>query len=153
MHDSFGIQPTAYKAGRYGFGPATARLLEDEGFLVDTSLMPRTRYTELGGPDFARFDYGPFWFGSRRLLELPVTRALTGWLGGVMPGVYGRGGKQAVPSLARAGPAGTRWLAGTHHFITGGFRSGCHVAVDPRPAETGRTYLHLELPQSFAGAG
>ena len=104
VRDSFGIQPTAYKAGRYGFGPATARLLEDEGFLVDTSLIPRTRYTELGGPDFASFDYGPFWFGAgRRLLELPVTRALAGRLAGAAPEVYGLAERKPFRHLHIAG--------------------------------------------------
>lgn len=104
IRDSFGAQPTAYKAGRYGFGPATAGLLEDEGFLVDTSLIPRTRYTDAGGPDFAAFDYGPFWFGAkRRLLELPVTRALTGLLAGVAPGLYDRTQRKPFRSLRAPG--------------------------------------------------
>jgi phosphatidylinositol alpha-1,6-mannosyltransferase len=99
-----------YKAGRYGFGHSTAALLEDEGFLVDTSLIPRTRYTPVGGPDFSNFDYGPFWFGARRrLLELPVTRALTGLLAGAMPSLYGIAERRpwrqlrAPGLLARAG--------------------------------------------------
>jgi phosphatidylinositol alpha-1,6-mannosyltransferase len=87
--DSFGLRPTAYKAGRYGLGPNTAALLEEEGFMVDTSLIPRTSYAELGGPNFSDFDYRPFWFGNRRrLLELPVTRALTGLLARRMPSLY-----------------------------------------------------------------
>lgn len=107
---SFDVQPTVYKAGRYGLGPSTAGLLEDEGFLVDTSLIPRTCYTEAGGPDFSAFDYGPFWFGARRrLLELPVTRAFTGLLAGAMPGIYGVAEQKPLRSmrapglLARAG--------------------------------------------------
>ncbi len=89
VRDTFNVQPTVYKAGRYGLGPSTAGLLEDEGFLVDTSLIPRTRYTEAGGPDYSAFDYGPFWFGARRrLLELPVTRALTGLMADRMPSIY-----------------------------------------------------------------
>lgn len=77
--DAFGAQPTVYKAGRYGFGPNTSDLLEEEGYLVDTSLMPRSRYSHFGGPDFTGYDYGLFWFGRRRrLLELPVTRSLIG---------------------------------------------------------------------------
>jgi phosphatidylinositol alpha-1,6-mannosyltransferase len=110
VRDSFGVQPTAYKAGRYGLGPATADLLEDEGFLVDTSLIPRTRYTDSGGPDYAAYDYGPFWFGNkRRILELPVTRALTGLLATCAPSVYGIAERKPlrrfrVPGmLARAG--------------------------------------------------
>ena len=110
VRDSFNVQPTVYKAGRYGFGPSTAGLLEDEGFLVDTSLIPRTRYIEAGGPDFSSFDYGPFWFGARRrLLELPVTRAFTGLLAGAMPGIYGIAERRPLRAmrapglLARAG--------------------------------------------------
>jgi phosphatidylinositol alpha-1,6-mannosyltransferase len=104
VRDTFNIQPTVYKAGRYGLGPSTAGLLEDEGFLVDTSLIPRTRYTEAGGPDFSAFDYGPFWFGARRrLLELPVTRALTGLIAAGMPSVYGVVERKPFRSLRIAG--------------------------------------------------
>ncbi|WP_158932535.1 glycosyltransferase [Acidisphaera sp. S103] len=104
VRDSFNVQPTVYKAGRYGFGPSTATLLDDEGFLVDTSLIPRTRYTRAGGPDFSAFDYGPFWFGARRrLLELPVTRALTGLMANGMPSVYGLAERNPFRSLRAAG--------------------------------------------------
>ena len=89
IESAFGKSPTVYKAGRYGFGPHTARLIEEAGFLVDTSLIPRTSYAQAGGPDFARFDYKPFWFGdNRRMLELPVTRALTGLLSRHAPALY-----------------------------------------------------------------
>jgi phosphatidylinositol alpha-1,6-mannosyltransferase len=104
VREGFNLQPTVYKAGRYGLGPSTAALLEDEGFLVDTSLIPRTRYTEAGGPDFSAFDYGPFWFGARRrLLELPVTRAFTGLMADSMPGVYGVAERKPFRSLRAAG--------------------------------------------------
>jgi phosphatidylinositol alpha-1,6-mannosyltransferase len=104
VRDSFDVQPTVYKAGRYGFGPSTASLLEDEGFLVDTSLIPRTRYTQAGGPDFSGFDYGPFWFGARRrLLELPVTRALTGLMADAAPSLYGMAERAPFRSLRAAG--------------------------------------------------
>jgi phosphatidylinositol alpha-1,6-mannosyltransferase len=104
VRDSFNVQPTVYKAGRYGLGPSTAALLEDEGFLVDTSLIPRTRYTAAGGPDFSTFDYGPFWFGARRrLLELPVTRALTGLLANRMPWVYDLAERKPFHTLRAAG--------------------------------------------------
>jgi phosphatidylinositol alpha-1,6-mannosyltransferase len=87
--ETFGIQPVTYKAGRYGFGSNTAALLEQEGYQIDTSLMPRTSYAPEGGPDFHAFDCTPFWFGgSTRLLELPVTRALIGRLAGICPSLY-----------------------------------------------------------------
>lgn len=104
VRQNFDVQPTVYKAGRYGLGPSTSDLLEAEGFQVDTSLIPRTRYTEAGGPDFSAFDYGPFWFGARRrLLELPVTRAFSGVLAGAMPGLYGVAEHKRLRSLRGPG--------------------------------------------------
>jgi phosphatidylinositol alpha-1,6-mannosyltransferase len=104
VRNSFNVQPTVYKAGRYGLGSSTASLLEDEGFLVDTSLIPRTRYTDAGGPDFSTFDYGPFWFGAhRRLLELPVTRALTGLLADRKPSIYGMAEQKPFRAIRAAG--------------------------------------------------
>lgn len=101
---AFGTRPTAYKAGRYGFGPNTAALLEEAGYEIDTSLIPRTSYVESGGPDFAGFDYRPFWFGrQRRLLELPVTRALTGSLSKRTPWLHQMAERRPWRSLHAGG--------------------------------------------------
>jgi phosphatidyl-myo-inositol dimannoside synthase len=104
VQDAFNLQPTVYKAGRYGLGPATANLLEQAGFLVDTSLIPRTCYANVGGPDFSEFDYGPFWFGThRRLLELPVTRALSGRFAITRPDLYEKTERQPFRRIRAAG--------------------------------------------------
>ena len=79
----FGEDPKIFRAGRYGLGPRTPALLEDHGFLVDTSLAPCTSFTEEAGPDFSASDYGAFWFGrARRVLEVPLCRSIAGWGGG-----------------------------------------------------------------------
>lgn len=104
VQTGFHLQPTVYKAGRYGIGPNSAALLEEAGYLVDTSLIPRTRYTDMGGPDFLSFDYGPFWFGrTRRLLELPVTRALTGLASKHIPALYSLADKPPLRDIKFAG--------------------------------------------------
>ena len=94
----FGLAPTAYRAGRYGFGPHTAELLERHGFQIDTSVAPRTTSGE-GGPDYADFDYDLFWFGQRHnLLEVPLCRSVVGWGGNLAPAAYRR---LQSPILAR----------------------------------------------------
>ncbi len=104
IETAFGLQPTVYKAGRYGFGPRTARLIEEAGYLVDTSLIPRSSYAGVGGPDLSRFDYKPFWFGERRqLLELPVTRALIGLLATRAPSLYRAADSKQMRSLHAGG--------------------------------------------------
>lgn len=78
----FGFRPTIYRAGRYGLGRATPRLLEQLGFRIDTSLAPRSSFAAEGGPDFSAIDYRPFWFGEASdLLELPLCRSIVGWGG------------------------------------------------------------------------
>jgi len=79
--EQFGIQPTIYKAGRYGMGVNTASILEQQGYEVDLSICPHMDYSAEGGPDFDGVSAWPFWFGkSRRLLELPLTIGFTGML-------------------------------------------------------------------------
>jgi phosphatidylinositol alpha-1,6-mannosyltransferase len=104
IETAFAIRPTVYKAGRYGFGPNTAALLEASGFEIDTSLIPRTSYADSGGPDFSDYDYHPFWFGHRRrLLELPVTRALTGAWARRWPRLHQRAERKPWRSLHAGG--------------------------------------------------
>lgn len=86
---AFGLKPTVYKAGRYGFGERTASILEEQGFKVDLSANPPFDYRDEHGPDYSRFDADPYWFGDRhRLLGVPGTGAYVGWLGGGSHAIY-----------------------------------------------------------------
>lgn len=74
-----GVTPRVYKAGRYGFGPTSAHVLEMTGFDVDASINPHMDYQGDGGPTFRAFTPAPAFFGSdRRLLEVPCTTAFVG---------------------------------------------------------------------------
>lgn len=75
----FGERPQIYRAGRYGVGPNTARLLEETGYRLDVSVRALFDYSAEGGPDFTRHDASPSWAGpSRLLLELPLTAVYAG---------------------------------------------------------------------------
>ena len=79
--EQFGQPPRVYRAGRYGIGPYTARILEDLGYWVDMSVVPHTSFVEDFGPDFTAFDARPFRFGpTKSLLEMPVSSGYAGWL-------------------------------------------------------------------------
>jgi hypothetical protein len=80
---SFGMRPTLYKAGRYGFGPNTLRLLSELGYLIDTSFCAAFDFSADGGPDYSTSHAEPFWFGTshQSILELPNTGAFVGFLG------------------------------------------------------------------------
>ena len=51
--ENFGANPQLYRAGRYGFGPATAELLRDAGVAIDSSFRPLFDYRAGNGPDFS----------------------------------------------------------------------------------------------------
>jgi len=86
----FGERPAFYKAGRYGLGPNTARLIAQRGIQVDFSLMPETDMRDVHGPDFRMVAAIPYEVPSLDLLAVPMTRAdlgplsrwwrLRGWL-------------------------------------------------------------------------
>ncbi|MBA2936197.1 WalW protein [Sphingomonas sp. CGMCC 1.13654] len=91
---AFGKRPQVYRAGRYGIGPNTARLLEAAGYRLDVSVRALFDYSAEGGPDFSRRDATPCWAGPQRLLmELPLTAVYTGFarsLGGRLYPAAGR---------------------------------------------------------------
>jgi len=85
IESQIGSRPEVFRAGRYGFGPATAQILKDMGYKVDISIMPNSSYRfEGGGPDATRVPDFPFWLDvERTLLEIPVTRGVIGgWKNG-----------------------------------------------------------------------
>jgi len=75
----FGKRPKIYKAGRYGVGPNTTKILEDLDFEIDLSVCPGMNFSSEGGPDFTDYGPMPFWFGQHlQMLELPLTNGFTG---------------------------------------------------------------------------
>jgi hypothetical protein len=77
IEKSFGARPTAFKAGRYGYGPNTGKVLAELGYRVDCSFVPHTDLSGDGGPDFRGVPDVPHWLDNG-LLEVPLS---VGFLG------------------------------------------------------------------------
>jgi hypothetical protein len=75
---AFGRQPLAFRAGRYGIGPATLGLLAARGYRIDTSMRSRYDYSGQGGPDFRTI--GNHAFHRDGMIEMPLTTVFTGRL-------------------------------------------------------------------------
>jgi len=88
IESALGVKPRSYKAGRYGFGPTTAEILESLDFDIDLSVNPHMDNRPIG-PSFEGFAATPGWFGSRRrLLELPCTTGFVGLARRVGPALH-----------------------------------------------------------------
>lgn len=103
---AFGAAPRAYRAGRYGIGPATLRLLADRGYALDSSMRSSYRYLDEGGPDFATIGNHAFRAGpGGAVVELPLTTVFTG--------LARRGGVGLFNALGKI-PKGRGLFARTH---------------------------------------
>jgi len=81
IEQNIGVRPRIYKAGRYGVGRATARILAELGYEIDVSVVAGTDLTCKFGPDFSRCRASPYWFGTDpALLEIPLSIGYTGLL-------------------------------------------------------------------------
>src|SRR6516165_5464676 len=81
IQENVGVQPRIYKAGRYGVGRATERILAELGYEIDLSVVPGTDLTRQFGPDFSHCGAHPYWFGEApALLEIPLSIGYTGLL-------------------------------------------------------------------------
>ncbi len=101
---NLGSRPTIYKAGRYGLGPNTARILEQEGFEIDLSLCAAFDHSGDGGPDYSDYDSRPFWFGPKNgLLGLPTTGAFLGMARSRSAGLHRLAQRAAFRPLRLAG--------------------------------------------------
>ena len=103
IEQNIGQRPTAYLAGRYGFGPHTAEILGELGYQADISPAPPLDFSADGGPDYTHLGTTPFWFGKQqRLLCLPGSGAYVGAISHL--------GRRLAPRINRAAThPGLRW--------------------------------------------
>lgn len=78
--DRFGVRPQIYRAGRYGAGVNSQKILRDLGVAIDTSVRSLFDYSEQTGPNYADCPLDPYWIANGALIELPVTTVFGGVL-------------------------------------------------------------------------
>jgi len=76
FEEKFGCRPKSFRAGRFGYSPSSFKLLEDLGYLVDSSITPfKTNYFDSG---YKTNGWGKrieayFCTPRKRMLQVPVT--------------------------------------------------------------------------------
>lgn len=69
IRERFGVQPIAYRSGRYGSSAAHTPFLLELGYRVETSVCPFVSHTPFGGPDYFDAPLAPYWLGNESMLE------------------------------------------------------------------------------------
>jgi hypothetical protein len=77
-----GKPPLSYRAGRYGLGSASSKMLAELGFACDTSVRSGFDYRAGSGPNYRFMPQRPYWSAAAPgLLEAPLTTMFLGLLG------------------------------------------------------------------------
>jgi len=157
LRSELGVQPRAFRAGRWGFGPTVARPLLAEGYSIDTSVTPFVDWRSIGGPDYSDMPTQPYRFapdrpfrpdGEGALFELPAT---VGFLRGDFrkaAGIRHRLEARAltrctlVGALDRLGFFAKRWLSPETAS------AGTMIRLSEACIAAGQTYLHATFHSS-----
>jgi hypothetical protein len=80
VSDRFAVRPQIYRAGRYGAGVNSRKILMDLGMSIDSSVRSLFDYSGQGGPNYAECPLDPYWIKDEKLIELPLTSVFSGML-------------------------------------------------------------------------
>jgi hypothetical protein len=112
LGERFGVKPVSHRAGRWAFNDIYARLLLENGYLVDCSVTPNVSWREVkgfsdgdGGTDYRCFPSKPYFVdpadiakpGSSPILEVPMTIVADG----SSAGEFVRSASRFMPRLLR----------------------------------------------------
>ncbi len=88
VSSAFHITPNIYRAGRYGVGDNTIKILNELGIAFDSSVRTSFDYSSDTGPNFALEPVNPFWISDGLMIELPVTTVFGGKLRRYGQGIF-----------------------------------------------------------------
>jgi len=79
--DNLGVRPTSYRGGRYSFDKNLLEILEEKGYLLDSSITPFNDWSHIGGPDYVDCITSPYYLskedifkrGDSSVLEVPIS--------------------------------------------------------------------------------
>lgn len=154
IEHNVGVRPVVYRAGRYGFGPNTASILEQLGYKLDLSIVPYTDYSKEGGPNYAKAGPAPFWFGEdAQLLEIPLTCGFSGLFAALGPQLFPIIGSNMSEALRLRGLSARLNLIDRIRLTPEGITSDEMVSVIETLVKSGQKIFQLSFHSSSLLAG
>jgi len=115
-----GVRPVSYRSGRFGFSADHVAALEQQGYLIESSVAPLFYESHKGGPEFVDAPLTPYFLaydsatapGTSNLLEVPVSAGLNRRLPRRLQYLYARAPRpyQTKRLLRALGLLRLRWL-------------------------------------------
>jgi hypothetical protein len=115
-----GERPVSYRSGRFGFDASHVSALEQQGYLVESSVAPLFYEAHKGGPDFVDAPIRPYFLaydsavrvGTSRVLEVPCSAGLDRSVPAPLARAYARAPWPYVTKrvLRKLGLARVDWL-------------------------------------------
>lgn len=152
-----GTRPVSYRSGRFGFTASHVSSLEQQGYLVESSVAPLFYEAHKHGPDFVGAPLDPYFLayddatraGASNLLELPITAALSRRVPAFVERWYGRAPWPYTTKRV------LRWLRLAHvRWLRPSYSSAEDmIAVARQAVERGAPILNLLFHSSEAIVG
>lgn len=154
---AFGVAPTAHRAGRWGIDQRTITWLGENGFLVDTSVVPLTDWRNcvgkhVGGPCFYEQPLQPYLWcsGDGYVTEVPVSID-----------VYPKAWLRMLVWLMQNGSAGTSFVDKIYRICGGGrmlrpdprYEDGYYLGFFDRLLALGSPVINMMLHSSELAVG
>ena len=153
IRQNLGVSPLFFKAGRYGLGPHTMATLAHLGFAVDFSIMPMTDLRAKGGADFSAAEARSYRTVEHGILSVPMTRAQTGLVAPLPPGLHGALQSRRLAGLRLPGLLSRLGLANTVTLTPEGVTAREQMQLVRAMLDRGhRTFvLHYHSPSLAVG--
>lgn len=152
-----GARPISYRSGRFGFSADHVAALENEGYLVESSIAPLFYEAHKGGPEFVEAPLRPYFLaydnatrpGTSNLLEVPVSAGLNRRLPKALQYAWARAPKPYTTKrvLKKLGLVRLRWLRPSYSSLED------MIALARELARSGEPVLNLLFHSSEAIVG
>jgi hypothetical protein len=152
-----GVRPVSYRSGRFGFSSDHVAALENEGYLVESSIAPLFYEAHKGGPEFVEAPLRPYFLaydnatrpGTSNLLEVPVSAGLNRRLPKALQYAWARAPKPYTTKrvLKKLGVVRLRWLRPSYSSLED------MMALARELARNGEPVLNLLFHSSEAIVG
>ncbi len=143
IEGAVGERPVSYRSGRFGFSAAHVTALEQQGYLVESSVAPLFYEAHKNGPDFVEAPLSPYFLaydsatspGSSNVLEVPVSTALNRRLPPRLQYWYARAPSNYTTKrvLRKLGIARMRWLRPSYSSLEDMIALAKHLAAAREP--------------------